>query len=71
MNKKIIVCLCALVPLVCAAQRPQLPPPPENVVYTERVMVPGVETRSFNMSPVYFVYPDVKLDNLTRRCCSA
>ena len=62
MNKRIIVCLCALVPLVCAAQRPQLPPPPENVVYTERVMVSGVEIRSFNMSPVYFVYPDVKLD---------
>lgn len=25
-------------------------------------MVPGVDTRSFNMSPVYFVYPDGPLD---------
>ena len=62
MNKKAIVFLGALVSLVCAAQRPQLPPPPGNVVFTHRVMVPGDETRSFNMSPVYFVYPDGRLD---------
>ena len=62
MNKKAIVFLGALMSLVCAAQRPQLPPLPENVVYTHRTMVPGVETRSFNMSPVYFVYPDSPLD---------
>ena len=62
MNKKASVFLGALVSLVCAAQRPQLPPPPGNVVFTHRVMVPGDETRSFNMSPVYFVYPDGRLD---------
>lgn len=62
MKKYLITLLGGLVSLVCAAQRPQLPPPPENVIHTQRVMAPGIETRSFNMSPVYFVYPDTRLD---------
>ncbi len=62
MRKYLIILLCSLVSMGVSAQRPQLPPPPENVVHTQRVMAPGVETRSFNMSPVYFVYPDGCLD---------
>ena len=63
MKKSLTIMLGALASLVCAAQRPQLPPPPENVVHSFRNYLPAADdSRSYNMAPVFFVYPDGRLD---------
>jgi len=63
MKKSLIILLGALVPLICAAQRPQLPPPPENIVHSFRNYLPAADDgRSYNMAPLFFIYPDGRLD---------
>ena len=57
-------CLCA-----AAQQRPQQPQQPANVVLTQRAATQQVyggptnpEGRSYNFTPLFFIYPDSKLD---------
>lgn len=67
--KKLLVGVGALMLALCLAAQPGRPTMPENVIHTQsasfQIFYGGptrAEGRSYNFTPMFFIYPDGKLD---------